>query len=229
VLPGSEPVGDDDDLLLMTFGRGLDIVSRCSDAWGAEIEDDGKIVWFSPAGEAAEGEGATGVVTGLPDPADDREAATDLIRVTVRDVPLRSFLDFQVHYRELRREVRLLALAHQDEYPLAKDLSDLFGTLDRVLREGIGSEQLDSVLRDGGDHADLVVITPSSTAARIGRFLEMLDLADEFCRSERMLSLARSPEQKQFQQWFLGEFVRQQRGEQPQPWPQTDKGCQSVS
>jgi hypothetical protein len=85
------------------------------------------------------------------------------------------------------------------------------------------------VLRDGGDQADLVVITPSSTAARIGRFLEMLDLADEFCRSERMLSLARTAEQKRFQQWFLGEFVRQQRGEQPDPWPRNNHGCQSVS
>ena len=54
ILPGSEPLGDDDDLLL-TFGRGLGIVARCSTAWGAEIEDDGKVVWFVPAARAQRG------------------------------------------------------------------------------------------------------------------------------------------------------------------------------
>ena len=54
---------------------------------------------------------------------------------------------------------------------------------------------------------------PRATAAAIGRFLELLDLADAFCREERLLSLARTPEQRRFQRWFLGEFVRQEQGE----------------
>ena len=67
ILPGSETLGEDDDLLL-TFGRGLNIVARCATAWGAEIEDDGKVVWFVPASEPSEGEGVVGVVTGVADP-----------------------------------------------------------------------------------------------------------------------------------------------------------------
>ena len=43
----------------------------------------------------------------------------------------------QRHYRELRREIRLLALAHEDDYPLAKNLSDLFGALEQP-RAGAG-------------------------------------------------------------------------------------------
>ena len=56
-LPGAAgPAGPrrssrEDDLLL-TFGRGLRSWPACSIAWGAEIEDDGKIVWFVPAGGA---------------------------------------------------------------------------------------------------------------------------------------------------------------------------------
>lgn len=217
VLPGPEALGDDDDFLL-TFGRGLDIVGRCSDAWGAEIEEDGKVVWFAPASEPSEDGPARGVISGAEDTVDDSPGAADLVQIEIRDVPLRAFLDFQVHYRELRREVRLLALAHQSQYPLAKTLSDLFGTLDRVLREGIGTEQLEAVLGSGQETADLLVVMPVSTASTIGRFLELLDMADEFCREERMLSLARTPEQRRFQQWFLGEFVRQQRGESPRSW-----------
>lgn len=217
VLPGTEPLTDDDDFLL-TFGRGLDIVARCSTAWGAEIEDDGKVVWFVPAAGTDEESGVDGLITGLPDPTPEPDPAIERVAVDVRGVPLRSFLDFQVHYRELRREVRLLALTHEAEYPLAKTLSDLFGTLDRVLREGIDPDQVEAALRAGHTHTDLVVDMPLTIAASIGRFLDLLDLADAFCREERLLSLARSPEQRAFQQWFLGEFVRQQLGEQPTPW-----------
>ena len=54
---------------------------------------------------------------------------------------------------------------------------------------------------------------PRQTAATIGRFIELLDLADAFCREKRLLSLARTPDQQRFQRWFLSEFVRQERGE----------------
>ncbi len=114
--------------------------------------------------------------------------------------------------------MRLLALAHESDYPLAKSLSDLFGSLDRQLRDGIGVEQIDAALAQGLESADLVVHMPRATASTLVRFVELLDLADEFCREERLLSLARSPEQRQFQVWFLTEFVRQANGEQPVSW-----------
>lgn len=217
VLPGSEPLTDDDNFLL-TFGRGLAIVARCATAWGAEIEEVGKVVWFVPASDANEECGVEGLITGLPTTDEEPDASVERVTIDIRGVPLRSFLDFQVHYRELRREVRLLALTHEADYPLAKSLSDLFGSLDRVLREGISPGQVEAALRTGHTNTDLIVDMPLSTASTIDRFLELLDLADAFCREERLLSLARSPEQRSFQQWFLGEFIRQQRGEQPAPW-----------
>ncbi len=218
IMPGSELLGGDDDMLL-TFGRGLGIVARCSTAWGVEIEDDGKVIWFVPASEPSEGEGVEGVVTGLPD-ANQQDVSVDAVtHVEVHGVPISQFHAFQVHYRELRREVRLLALAHESDYPLAKTLSDLFGSLDRDLREGIRNEDIESAQASGKAATDLRVNMPRTTAESIGRFLELLDLADAFCREERLLSLARTPEQRRFQQWFLGEFVRQVRGEAPLAWP----------
>ena len=214
VMPGSEAQAEDD--LLLTFGRGLSIVARCSAAWGVEVEEDGKIVWFVPA-TASRDEMVEGVVTGEP-AALPREPSPDEMRIDILSVPLRSFIEFQRHYRELRREVRLLALAHEAEYPLAKDLSDLFGRLETDLREGIGAAQIEHALQSGAANADLQVAMPRATAATIGRFIELLDLADAFCREERLLSLARTPDQQQFQRWFLGEFVRQQQGEAPLAW-----------
>jgi hypothetical protein len=212
--PLDQPETDD---LLLTFGRGLSIVARCSDAWGAEIEDDGKVVWFAPAADFADGDGVTGTITG-GDRARQATATRDRIRVHIIDVPLALYVGFQHHFRELRREVRLLALAHQSDYPLAKNLSDLFTTLDRQLRDGIGVEQIEAALARGQESTDLVVHMPRATAATLSRFVELLDLADEFCREERLLSLARSPQQRKFQVWFLCEFVRQAKGEPPLSW-----------
>ena len=213
-LPDSHPTDEDD--LLLTFGRGLGIVARCADAWGAEIEDDGKVVWFAP-GRAVKQTLVDGLITGLA-AQEPREPQHDDVGVKVIGVPLRTYLMFQRHYRELRREVRLLAMAHEADYPLAKNLSDVFGSLERELREGMGADQIDEALRHGREVADLHVSVPAETATKIGRFIELLDLADAFCREERLLSLARTPEQQQFQRWFLGEFVRQTAGEPPVAW-----------
>jgi hypothetical protein len=217
ILPGdglNSERGDD----LLTFGRGLAIVARGSDAWGAEIEDDGKVVWFAPATAFAEGEGVAGRITGSDGSTSRRTPTRDRVRVQILGVPLDLYIGFQQHFRELRREVRLLALAHEDDYPLAKNLSDLFGTLDRHLREGIGVEQIDAALARNRSETDLVVHMPRSTARTLSRFIELLDLADDFCRQQRLLALARTPEQRRFQNWFLCEFVRQAEGDEPLAW-----------
>jgi anti-sigma regulatory factor (Ser/Thr protein kinase) len=213
--PLDRPQTDD---LLLTFGRGLSIVARCSDAWGAEIEDDGKVVWFTPSADFADGEGVTGVITGVDHQRLQATPTRDRIRVNILDVPLALYVGFQHHFRELRREVRLLALAHESNYPLAKSLSDLFGSLDRQLRDGIGVEQIEAALAQGLESTDLVVHMPRASASTLVRFVELLDLADDFCRAERLLSLARTPEQRKFQEWFLSEFVRQSNGEPPLSW-----------
>lgn len=212
------PAAQDDDDLLLTFGRGLSIVARSADAWGAEIEDDGKIVWFTPASEFAEDEGTEALITGpVPQPV-PRGTDDDLIEVEVRGVPLTTFIALHHHNRELRREVRLLALAHEADYPLAKDLSDMFGSVERQLRDGIDVEQIEAALASGQLTADLRIVTPHVAPLTIDRFIELLDLADAFCREERLLSLARTEDQRLFQNWFLGEFARQGNGEKPIAW-----------
>jgi anti-sigma regulatory factor (Ser/Thr protein kinase) len=211
-----DPVDLDEDDLLITFGRGLDIVARCSDAWGAEIEDAGKVLWFAPATELRD-TGVPGAVTGQLD-AVTRAPGAEVHPFHLLGVPVRSLAGFQRHYQELRREVRLLALAHEAEYPLAKTLSDLFGSMQRELRDGLDAART-THLRPGPDGTvDLVVHLSRESAVTMGRFVELLDFADEFCSRERMLSLARTAEQRLFQTWFLTEFVRQQGGASPRPW-----------
>jgi anti-sigma regulatory factor (Ser/Thr protein kinase) len=225
LLPTGAP--DEEDDLLLTFGRGLSIVARCSDAWGAEIEVDGKTVWFAPASTFAEDDGVTGLITGDEDPLPARPE--DPVGVRIAGVPLDLYVAFQRHFRELRREVRLLALAHESDYPLAKDLSDLFGSLERQLREGIGLDQLESAAAEGVSETVVDMVTSRESTRTMERFIEMLDLADEFCRQERLLSLARTQEQRDFQQWYLGEFVRQGRGDPPLAWTDANTGADRQS
>jgi anti-sigma regulatory factor (Ser/Thr protein kinase) len=209
------PIDDDP---LITFGRGLDIVARCSTAWGADVDDNGKVVWFVPAADTR-GEGVEGVITGVKGDRPGRKAAANNVHVEVREVPLRTLHASQTQWRELRREVRLLSLAHEDDYPLAKSLSELFADLDRILREGIYNDAIESALASGEATTDLRVDVPKASAETIEQFLDLLDLADEFCQKQRLLALARTPEQRRFQRWLFGELVRQQRGESPRPWP----------
>ena len=70
----------------------------------------------------------------------------------------------------------------------------------------------------GDDATDIDVTAPLDAADRFARLMELYDLADAFCRNERLLTLARSPEQVEFQNWLFGEFVRQGSGDDPRPW-----------
>ncbi|HET8665974.1 MAG TPA: ATP-binding protein [Nocardioides sp.] len=204
---------------LPTFGRGLAIVASFSEAWGAERDGDGKLVWFVPAAHAPE-QPAQGVVLGWDDePEEPSFAAEETITVHLLQVPVGLMQGALAHGAELRRELRLLAVAHHDTYPVASDLSAYFSALSRDFRSQFVGEALVRAIQAGRDTSDIDVLAPVDVADRFSRLLELYDLADAFCRNERLLTLARSPEQVEFQTWLFGEFVRQGRGQDPRPWP----------
>lgn len=210
---------NDAEAVLLTLGRGLNIVARASEAWGADIDVGGKVVWFTPARAFSEVPGNDPLITVAADAGEQTgEFAADPERFALLNVPVVDYVTFQNHFRELRREVRLLTLTHESSYPLAKDLSLVFDTLGRPLTLGIGGGQVAAALAAGRTITDLEVTMGRAAARGLDRFVELLDLTDAFCIEERMLSLARSPEQRRFQNWLLGEFVRQSEGGEPEAW-----------
>jgi anti-sigma regulatory factor (Ser/Thr protein kinase) len=216
-LAGDDPARDFLDEL-PTFGRGLAIVAGFTEAWGAERDGDGKLVWFVPAATPPAAP-VPGVLLGWDDDGDEPSYGDDrLVGVHLLHVPADLLQGTLAHGAELRRELRLLALAHQDTYPVAHDLSSFFSALARDIRSQLGGEALLQALQTGRSHVDLDIKAPGDSEQRFARLLELLDLADAFCRDERLLTLARSPEQVVFQQWLFGEFVRQAAGEEPEPW-----------
>jgi anti-sigma regulatory factor (Ser/Thr protein kinase) len=202
---------------LTTYGRGLSIVARASEAWGAERETDGKLVWFVPAPTFGEA-GVPGVLLGWDDDEDDPASDVERMSVRLSHVPVRLMLNALIRGTELRRELRLLAVAHQDTYPVAGDLSQFFNSVSGDFRGEFDVADLHRSLSLGHDHVDLTVSAPTDSGPRFARLIELLDLADAFCRNERLLTLARTDEQVRFQAWLFGEFVRQTGGDAPLPW-----------
>ena len=162
---------------LPTFGRGLAIVASFSEAWGAERDGDGKLVWFVPVAVPRRTHPAPGVVLGWDDEPEEPSFARRARRSpsTCSSVPVDLMQGTLAHGAELRRELRLLALAHQDTYPVASDLSAYFSALARdfrwpVRRRGPARRRIQA----GRPTVDLEVTAPLDAADRFARLLELL-------------------------------------------------------
>lgn len=212
------PQLDDDLDLLLTFGRGLSMVAQCAVAWGATIEVDGKIVWFEPSAQMHGESGAEWVIdhsdlpTLRPEPPSDTAREVRLLGI---DVPLYSSLARQYH--ELRRELRLLSLSHQSDYPLAGDLTSMFANFERQFPDTY-RDQIRAAETNGLRRVDVVFPMVREAGPVFVTMTEMFDVADAFCRAERLLSIARTPSQRALHNWLLGELVHQLDGAVPQRW-----------
>ena len=211
--------------LLRTVGRGLGIVEMYSETWGAEVTSSGKVVWFEPAAEpeTARDRHRTGDLFDLEDTVAGLIAAAGEVeeRVTIHflGMPARVFAHYRLWYDELRRELRLLALNHGDDYPVSQEISALTLRVEQERRQARGVDQLDAALASGLDRVDLRYDVPLAAPATMTRLRDLLEEVDVFCREQRLLTAAPDPQQVQLRSWYLGEFGRQASGEPPLPWP----------
>lgn len=214
-VPPSHSITNDEDTLT-TFGRGLDIVARTAIAWGASIEPSGKIVWFEPATDLREGGDLAWIIDRSddlqPEPIDDGTVA-----ITLQGMDLELYRSLAQQYAELRRELRLLSLGHQDDYPLAVNLTDRFSTFERQFPLDY-YQQIHRGLRGSKQHADIHFRLMPESSAILVTMAEMFDVSDAFCRAERLLSLARTPVQREFSTWLLDELISQLAGHPPRRW-----------
>lgn len=153
---------------------------------------------------------------------DTSDAAPELHTVQLFRMPIALFLRTREHHDDLIREFTLMAIQreHSEAPMMSERLSELVETLGR--RYGASAVRADAV-RDAaverGDAAvDLVYEVPSSIAADLIRLTELLDAADEFCRTEQLLTLPRTPEMVEFAHWYNGQFLNQIKGLPPTPW-----------
>ncbi|CAM3327892.1 ATP-binding protein [Nocardioides dubius] len=219
--PVPNPRMGDDDELLSTIGRGLGMVAMCSSAWGAYLQRDGKTVWFEPATTLAEDPSVFGEVYEASALQHPKVAPGDGHQVHLLGLPVGRFAAWARHFRDLSRELRLLALAHAAAYPTARVLSDLFGTFGEEWSKARGLELLDGATEDDPRVLDLTVSISASAPAMMSRMIDVLELADAFCRNERMLTLATTADQAALQRWLFTELVRQPAGDLPTSCPRS--------
>lgn len=212
------PVPEELDDLLTTYGRGLSIVARCSVAWGTTVEEGGKIVWFEPAAEAGDSP-VPGVVIGtaLSD-AQPMPAEGDVERpLTIRDADVATLATLTGKFRELRRELRLLALAHAADYPLVAEVNRVFDEFERALPTQAQAQVVTAIQR-GDSTVDIRTNIAASAAPIVTQMLDVLEVADDFCRAQRLLALARTDHEVAFQRWWLGELVAAAEGRPASAW-----------
>lgn len=184
--PVDEDFSDlDDELgLLMTVGRGLGLVAMNSSAWGADITADGKVVWFEPVPEPRLDGDLAGQVFDVTMTTGEIERVPTF-QVRLAHMPLGQYRDFRRTYSDLRREVRLLSLAHEDHYPLARDLSRRFDLFDDHVDNAAVIDSVASQISRGRTHADIQLTVGKPAADLSHQMQDLLDLADAFCRSQR--------------------------------------------
>ncbi len=216
-IPPSQTIDPED--LLATFGRGLSLVAMSSVVWGASMENRGKVVWFEPA--AGLGDHNT------PEPVFDstvdvgpQPRSDQAVEVTLRQFDVQVAMGLGRQYADLRRELRLLAVSHQEDYPLAANLSDMFANYERQLPREV-YQAVTRAHRSGVAALDLVVQVEPEAAPVLTTMLEMFDLADAFCKAERLLSIQRTTQQRAFHVWYLSELIGQINGDPPTDFVRT--------
>ena len=213
----------DDDRSWATIGRGLDLVASYSVRWGADISPNGlgKVVWFEPSPglqEApTEGEVFTmdDALADLPfEPADP----SNFLTVRLLGMPVDLFAHLRRHFNELGRELRLLAITDGHRYPLAVQFAETYLQVEYERRQVVGLDALDQAMTDGTASTDLTYLTPPTAPATMQRLSGLLDEVYDRLSGSVLLSVRPPDDLIDLKQWYLGEFGRQEAGDEPTRW-----------
>ncbi len=213
----------DDEFSWSTVGRGLDLVACYAARWGADIDPhgSGKVVWFEPSPEPHEtpvdgdlfdlDEAIARRGPVAPDPA-------QMITIELRNMPVELFSHLRLHFNELGRELRLLAISDPDRYPTAVEFAESYLQVEHERRQVIGLQPLDGAMAAGQASIDLTYLTPPTAPSTMTRIGALLDTIYESFADESLLAVRPPDGLLDLQRWYLGEFARQAAGEAPRPW-----------
>jgi anti-sigma regulatory factor (Ser/Thr protein kinase) len=201
-------------------GRGLKVVSALSDDWGISPAADGRVVWAelllnsssatipagpSERGQAVELQAAVGA------------SGDELVRYL--DVPVADYLELQAHNDALFRELELLSIEREraenagTPSPLA-DLADLIDQLLRLYRrlrgQRVSYRDVVAAAQARGERTVELETTanPDSVASARG-YLELLEQADELCRTGKLLTPEPAAHVKRLRRWFVEQTTAQ--------------------
>lgn len=138
--------------------------------------------------------------------------------VTLTDLPVTLFLEFQRHQDEMLREFALIDVDRQrggaQEVParLLELVTDLRSRLATTRAEIL--DAVDAAAR-GDDRVTVTVALPVDAAGQVKAICDAYEEADEYCRSGDLLTLAASPEVAALRRRLCDEIRAQLTPEEP--------------
>lgn len=205
-----------------TWGRGLAMVAMNSTQWGSETiaQGMGKRVWFEPAERMRDDVDLVPMFEGFADEpsAEVTEPPADSVRVVLLNVPVHLFGQLRSYHLELRRELRLLALADPERYPLAVRISAVFDRVEGYRRDASGVSGLDDAIERGLHTVDVEYAVPVEGPPTVAELAVLLERTYEAFADDHLLAMAPPPELRALQTWYFGQLVEQGRGAYPVAW-----------
>ena len=211
-------------------GRGLTLFNALASDWGVQGVDGGKIIWFElpvdfPVTPINVSDGSFRFdLMGLTHPEmHDEQRQSPMITVRLLGIPVPLLQKASEEYEALFRELRLMkerSAGSADALPLPERLSVLvseIGTRFNGLGPGM-DEMWQSAVDQKVDLFDWSLDLPQSAVVACEFYDAMLDEADEFGLSARLLTLPASPISVAVRHWFLSELIGQLHGKAAVSW-----------
>ncbi|MBV9284667.1 MAG: hypothetical protein JO176_08625 [Acidimicrobiia bacterium] len=138
-------------------------------------------------------------------------------------VPVDLYLDAQRHMLEIVREFALISFGDKSgaTEPVPERLLDLVDQLRKRYAPSTDAirAQIDEAAAAGRKTVDVELPADERAAAITEDITDLLDAADDYCRSGDLLTLASSPEMVAWRHWWRDEVVAQVRADaEPRPW-----------
>jgi anti-sigma regulatory factor (Ser/Thr protein kinase) len=212
-------------------GRGLTLFNTLASDWGVQVAAAGKIVWFEiqvdgPVDPRGISEGSFRFdLAGLAHPG-RREVInpSPSVSVNLLGIPVALLQKASEEYEGLFRELRLMREHVEGNFPNASTLPERLSVLVSEMGtrfNGLGPG-MDEMWQETVDRRvctyDWHIRLPQSAVVVCEFYDTMLDEADEFGLSARLLTLPASPASVAVRRWFLSELIGQLRGNVPVPW-----------
>ncbi len=214
-------------------GRGLTLFNTLASNWGVQVVEGGKIVWFElpvdfPVSPSSVSDGnfrfdLTDITH--PDLHGDPDQSPD-IAVRLIGIPVGLLQKSSEEYEALFRELRLMK-ERADSSPTSPALPERLAVLVSEIGtrfNGLGpgmDEMWQRAVDDKVDSFDWTLVLPQSAVAACEFYDAMLDEADEFGLSQRLLTLPASPSSVAVRHWFLSELIGQLHGKAPVAWTES--------
>ncbi|HEV3351365.1 MAG TPA: hypothetical protein VG076_00500 [Acidimicrobiales bacterium] len=138
-------------------------------------------------------------------------------------VPVDLYLEATRHMGEIAREFALISFGERSgvNERVPAQLLELVGDLRGRFRGDTDAirAQVEAAARDGKDTVEIELPADETAAEITERITDLLDAADEFCRSGDLLTLAAPPQVVAWRHWWRDQVVGQVReGAEPMPW-----------